>query len=114
MYMVLLVLDNPDLLYDVVESWDNAGIRSATIMESTGFRRVRRKAMPMRYLFHPSEYMEEGHLPLFVIVPSEETVQNCLHATEAVVGSLDDPNTGVFASWPLATVAGVRTKPREE
>lgn len=114
MFMVMLVLDNPDLLDDVLESWEKAGIRSATIMESTGFQRVRRKALPMRYLIQPSEYLEEGHLTLFVIVPSEEVVQNCLHATEQVVGDLNAPNTGVFASWPLSTVVGVRTKPREE
>lgn len=107
MYMIMLVLDNPDQLDKVLEAWEHAGIRGATIVESTGIQRLRRKNMPMRYLFPTPGLIEEGHLTLFVIVEGEQLVQDCLHATEQIVTDLDGPNTGVFASWPLAFVRGV-------
>ena len=114
MYMIMLVLDNPDLLEQVLEAWENAGIRGATIVESTGIQRLRRKSVPMRYLFQTPTVVEEGHLTLFVIVQGEQLVQDCLRATEQIVTDLDGPNTGVFAAWPLAFVRGVPSLPQGE
>jgi hypothetical protein len=34
-------------------------------------------------------------------------VQRCIEAVQAVVGNLDDPNTGVLAAWELDVVRGV-------
>jgi len=113
MYMIILVLDDPDHLDHVLEAWERAGIRGATIVESTGIHRRRRKIVPMRYLFQAPGLVEEGHLTLFVIVESEQLVQDCLHATEQIVGDLNKPNTGVFAAWPLALVRGVPPFPQE-
>ena len=107
MYMIMFVLDNPDLLDQVLEAWENAGIRGATIVESTGIQRLRKQNIPMRYLFQTPATIEEGHLTLFVIVESEQMAQSCLKATEQIVTDLDRPNTGVFAAWPLTLVRGV-------
>jgi hypothetical protein len=113
MYMIMLVLDDPDQLGAVLEAWERVGIRGATIVESTGIHRLRRKNVSMRYLFQSSGLAEEGHLTLFVIVEGEALVQNCLKATEQIVTDLDGPNTGVFAAWPLAFVRGVPPRPQE-
>jgi nitrogen regulatory protein PII len=108
MYMIMLVLDNPNQLDEVLEAWESAGIRGATIVESIGIQRLRKQNVPMRYLFQSTSSLEEeGHLTLFVIVDSEQLVQACLQATEGIVTDLDGPNTGVFAAWPLAVVRGV-------
>jgi len=107
MFMIMLVLDNPDQLEMVLRAWEGAGVQGATIIESTGYHRLRQRALPVRYLFPGSGAVEEGHLTLFVIVPSEEVVHRCLEATEKIVGSLDQPHTGVLAAWPLLLVKGV-------
>jgi hypothetical protein len=107
MYMIMLVLDNPDLLEEVLNAWEKAGIRGATIVESTGIQRLRRENVPMRYLFQTPQLIEKGHLTLFVIVEGQQMVQDCLDATEHIVTDLDGPNTGVFAAWPLAFVRGL-------
>jgi hypothetical protein len=107
MYMIMLVLDNPDKLDGVLAAWENAGIRGATIVESTGIQRLRRQPIPMRYVFSSPGFTEKGHLTLFVIVPNKRLVNECLRATEQVVTDLDGPNTGVFAAWPLSEVRGV-------
>jgi len=46
-------------------------------------------------------------------VEDEDTVQRCIAAVESIVGSLDEPNTGVLAAWPAPIVRGV-VKRREE
>lgn len=107
MYMILLVLDEPHKLDQVLTTWEEIGIRGATIIESTGIQRLRKKSIPMRYLFQTPTLIEEGHLTLLVIVDSEQMVHACLQATEQIVGHLDQPHTGVFAAWPLAIVRGI-------
>lgn len=109
MYMVLLVLDDPDRLEDVLRAWEATGIRGATITESTGIHRLRGAApLGARYAFGRGQgLVEEGHYTLFSIVPDQDAVERCLHATEEVVGDLDQPNTGILAAWPLAIAKGV-------
>jgi hypothetical protein len=111
MYMVMLVLDDPNHLDDVLAAWDTAGIRGATIIESTGINRRLQRVIPLRYLFQTAGGQEEGHLTLLAIVETQELVQDCLRATESITGDLDGPNTGVLAAWPLTTVKGL--PPRE-
>jgi len=107
MYMIMFVLDDPDQLDKLLEAWETAGVRGATIIESTGIRRRQKKSLPMRYMFQTIGDVEEGHYTLFAIVDSEDVVRSCLQATEHLVGDLDEPNTGVFAAWPLAVVKGL-------
>jgi hypothetical protein len=107
MYMILFVLDDPDRLDEVLDAWGKAGISGVTVVESTGIHRLRRQLPPMRYVFQQSSMVEEGHYTLISIVPGEAAVQACLQATESLIGNLFQPNTGVFAAWPLSLVKGV-------
>jgi hypothetical protein len=107
MFMIFFVLDNPDQLEAILQAWEQAGIRGATIIESTGINRHLQRLIPMRYLFQSQGSAEEGHLTLLAIVEAQKDVNACLQATETITGNLDDPNTGVFASWPLMTVKGL-------
>jgi hypothetical protein len=106
MFMLMFVLDNPDRLDAIIEAWEKVGIRGATIVESTGIHRRRKQILPMRYVFQSTGNVEESHYTLFAIVESEDLIQACLHATEELVGDLDEPNTGVFSAWPLTVVKG--------
>jgi hypothetical protein len=113
MYMIMLVLDDPDKLNDVLAAWEAIGVCGATIVESTGIQRLRKQPVPMRYVFASPGFTEQGHLTLFVIVQGKKLVNACLRATQQVVTDLDGPNTGVFAAWPLAVVRGVPPQPRK-
>jgi len=33
-------------------------------------------------------------------------IEACLQATESVVGELSNPNTGIFAAWPISFAKG--------
>ena len=112
MYMIFFVLDDPDRLDKILQSWEAVGIRGVTIIESTGINRLRRSYTPFRYIFSANQ-SEEGHLTLVAVVPNEQIVHACLQATEALIGDLNQPHTGVFTAWPLSLVKGVVTTPEE-
>lgn len=111
MYMVMIVLDDPSRLDEVLNAWEAVGISGATIIESTGINRRRRaKLVGTNLMAGINRLMssdEESHYTLFTIVPDESVVTRCLEAIEEVVGDLSQANTGVMAAWPLSMVKGV-------
>lgn len=114
MYMVLIVLDNPALLDKTLVALEEGGIRGATIIESTGLHRRKQKRLPMRYLYNNSMTEETDNITLFAIVSDRATAENCLSIVESVSGSLDDPDTGIFAAWELDLVKGLTPRVMEE
>lgn len=116
-YLVTLVLDDVNLSSDILDAWDQAGVGGITIIETTGLARERKKEglrddlplMPsLRALF---QAREEHHRTLFSIVEGEMMVEKVIAATEAVVGDLTKPNSGIMFAWPLSHVVGT---PRQE
>jgi len=106
MFALLCVIDQVDHLDAVLAAWKRAGIRGVTVIESTGmFRVIQAASIPMRYSFGASK-QESGNLTLFAVVNNEELIQACLVATENVVGDFNQPNTGIFVSWPLGFSKG--------
>ena len=110
MHMIMLVLDDPNHLEDVMQAWRSAGVSGATILESMGAYRRQTHHVRGRYLFGlPGlvETAERSQYTLFAIVPDQQTAQRCLQATEELVGDLSQPDTGVFAAWELSLAKGV-------
>jgi len=108
MFMIMFVLDNSDLLEEVLGSWAELGVTGATIAETSGLQRLRRKRIPMRFNYGGIGAIEEvGNITLLAIVKNEQIVEECLKAAEKVVGDLDAPNTGVFSAWPLMMTKGI-------
>ncbi len=106
-YMTLFILDNPSLLDGVLKAWKEGGIGGATIIESTGLYRLQRKTIPMRYLYSDRTASEKENVTLIAIVDDQAMAEKCLQLTEQVVGDLDQPNSGIFAAWPLSLVKGL-------
>ncbi len=110
MHMIMLVLDDPNRLDEVLEAWRSAGVSGVTIMETIGACRRATRRVTGRYLFGlPSlvESAERSQYTLFAVVPDRRSIELCLEASEGIVGDLDDPNTGVFAAWELSLAKGV-------
>ena len=118
MYMLMLVLNNPEYLDEVLLAVEAAGVSGSTIIESTGInrRRLQRQvgAPFMAGINRLTGSTEENHFTLFSIVQDEEQVNACIRAVEKVIGNLDDPDTGVAAAWPLSIVKGVKGRLGEE
>lgn len=110
MYMIMFVLNDAGKLDKILESWDGAGIRGVTIIESTGFyrRKIQRSKLHLTFLIEPITVgAENGNYTLFTAVKDEASIDLCLEATEKVVGNLDEPNTGAFMVWPLTKGKGI-------
>ncbi len=107
MFMIMLVLDDSDHLDAILEAWAGLGVSRVTIIESSGMHRRKLKHFPMRYLYGGKAVEECGNLTLIVIVKNEPLIRQCLKAVEEIVGDLNQPNTGVFAAWPLTLTKGI-------
>jgi nitrogen regulatory protein P-II 1 len=113
MYVVLFVLNNPDLLNDVLDAWEEAGVSGATVLPSTGLGRIRQKEglrddlplMPGLEDFYHHE-AEISHT-LFTIVDSEKLAKKVVEATRGAVGDLDQPGNGILVVLPAVSVHGL-------
>lgn len=113
-YLVVLVLDNPDQCPDVLQAWDEAGVPGATILESTGMARMQ-KAIWDDLPLVPSVRdllgtRELHHRTLFTVVQDEETVDQIVAATQAVIGDLNTHHTGILFVVPVVRVLGLERK----
>jgi hypothetical protein len=109
-YLIMFVLENPEQLDDVVAAWQTVGVRGITFLESSGFHRRPAHLLGARYaptLPELVERLEQGSYTLFAAAATAELVEQCLAATEQVVGSWQEPNTGVMVAWPLAFARGL-------
>jgi hypothetical protein len=109
-YLLIMVLDDSNRLNEVLEAWRSAGVQGITIFESTGMNRVlpRHAAQPMFAGF--SQVFgggRVGHHTLFAIIDSMDLAEAAVGATEAVIGSLNDPHTGVVCVTPVVKVWGI-------
>lgn len=117
--MVFFVLHDAGLLSDVLCAWKESGVRGITIMPSTGLRRLEesnalRDDIPLIPSLEDLLVDEETlNRTLFSIVENDEMVDKLVKATEAVVGDLDEPNTGILCVFPVSRVYGLNRKPED-
>ena len=119
MFMILLVLNNPDHLDDVLTAWENAGVGGITVLPSTGLGRIRQKEglrddVPLipgleDFYHHESDISHT----LFTIVETEEITQKVLLATEEVIGDLDNPGNGILVVLPTISIHGLIHRPND-
>jgi len=116
MYLILLVLNDPDRLEDLLIAWEGKGVRGATVIFSTGMGRIRqmsgwRDDMPLipslRDFYETPENMNRT---IFTTVNNEADVDAILAATKSVIGDLEDQRTGLLLILPVARAYGVNKK----
>jgi hypothetical protein len=116
MYLILLVLNDPDRLEDLLIAWEEKGVRGATVMFSTGFGRIRqmsgwRDDMPlMPSLRDFYEAPENLNRTIFTTANDEAEVDAILAATKSVIGNLEDQETGLLLILPVVKAYGVNKK----
>ena len=114
MYLILLVLDDPDQLEDLLIAWEEAGIPSATVLFSTGMGRIRnlggwRDDMPLipslRDFYEAPENMNRT---IFATAKDEAQVDAIVAATIKVAGDLDNGDTGLLLVLPISRMYGAK------
>lgn len=110
MYMLVMVLDDSTRLNEVLQAWMGAGVRGVTILESTGINRVlpREEAGSMFAGF--SQMFGSGrvgHNTLFAVIEGLTVAETAVAATEAILGDLNQPHTGIVVVLPVAKTWGI-------
>ncbi|NWG34486.1 MAG: hypothetical protein HXY42_08600 [Chloroflexi bacterium] len=113
MFFILFVMHNPDLLDDLLGAWEAAGVQRATVMFSTGMRRLRQKEglrddlplMPSLEDFY--EASQAFSRTIFTTAKDESMIESILAATQRVVGDLRNHETGVFLVLPVIKAYGL-------
>ncbi|MEZ4592703.1 MAG: hypothetical protein R3D55_16385 [Chloroflexota bacterium] len=113
MYMLIMVLDDPSHLSDVLNAWDQAGVGGVTIIESTGINRVlKRHSADMAFVGFSQMFGSGrvGHNTLFTVIDDLELAETAVAATEAVLGDLTEPDKGIIFALPVAKTWGLTLK----
>jgi nitrogen regulatory protein PII len=112
--LVMLITSRVDQGHAVGEAWEQAGAPGITFVESYGLRRLRERArsaevlpgiMSMLQILRENE---ETSLIVLSVVDNDALVEKLVEATNAVLGDLMQPNTGVMFIIDVERAIGVR------
>jgi nitrogen regulatory protein PII len=114
-YLVLLVLHDLSKLEAILTAWEEVGVGGATVIETTGMGRIRerlalRDDMPLIPSLDDllrTEHEELQNRTVFSIVEGDQAADRLISASEAVLGDMYKPHTGIIAVLPLARVHGL-------
>jgi nitrogen regulatory protein PII len=113
MFMVLLVLNDPDKLKDVLEAWESVNVPGVTVLHSTGLGKLRQfpglwDDLPL--LPNVDDFFEREELhsrTLLSVVPDEAFADKLVSVTKKILGGFNRPGTGLLVIMPLVKVYGL-------
>lgn len=116
MYLVTLVLHDPDLLEEVIAAWREVGISGATVLFSTGMGRLHQKEglrddiplIPSLDDFY--EAPQTLGRTIFTVIQEEAVIEKILAATQDIIGDLEKSDTGILLISPLFRAYGIEKK----
>lgn len=116
--MALMVVDDVTHLPAVLDAWEAAGVRGATVLESTGLARLHerlRETLPLMPTFRQLLLSSRRHnVTLFSVIDQSVDVEDLVRRTEEIVGALDGPGVGIFLLLPVSYVRGTIRPPDED
>ena len=105
--LLVFILNKPELLDDVITLFVELGVGGATILESTGMAKYLSDEIP---IFAGFREVLQGARPnnrtIFTVV-EKNLVPHIIAGIEDVVGSLDEPGTGVVFTLPVLESWGI-------
>ncbi|MGE4455036.1 MAG: hypothetical protein AB7D92_10955 [Sphaerochaeta sp.] len=108
MKLLVFVLNNEAFLEEVLEAYVEAGITGSTILDSEGMGRFLTYEVP---LFEGFKDFMKGNKPynktILSVVHSTEVVEQAKRLVEEIVGSLENPGTGIMFTLPVDWAAGL-------
>ncbi len=107
--VLFFVLENVELLEPVLLALSRAGIRGATILDSTGAAKTvfahteTDPSSALRRFFNPAK---SENKTIFTVLP-EKMISAAKEAIESVVGDLSKPFTGIMFAVEAMYVSGI-------
>ena len=110
MFLVVVIMHNPHHTHNLLRAWEHAGVPGATILDSKGAHRVMkgiRDDLPILGGLEDFETKQERRNRLiFSIVPNQEMIDIMREASQEVIGSFGQENTGLFFVVPIVEAVG--------
>ena len=112
MQFFVLVLNKTEVLEDILHQMALAGIRGATVLESTGMARLLKDVDDMPFFSGLRSMLNQNRSQsntVFVILEDSQ-VDTARKIVNEVTGGLDKPDTGIMFSLPTLFVEGINKK----
>jgi len=108
--LLVVILNKPEHLPKILDTWQGIGIPNATILDSASGRRTkswlqRAGLSAIGSLLHTHEIKNKT---LLVIIEEDELLEKAITATEEITGDLDMPSQGLLFTLPLNQVRGLQ------
>jgi len=116
--LVVLVIDDPSKVDDVVHAWIESGLTGMTLLDSCGWaersgRTPSRDDLPLfPSLRKVVQGEEEINRLVFSVVADDFDLEKLISATERVLGPLSEPHSGILFVVPVGRVFGLRPDQR--
>lgn len=111
--LLVAVIYEMDEGWEVLRAWEQAGVREATVIDSAGMRHVLQPNLRDDAPMFPSLHSlmaghQERHYTIFAVVNEDVDLEAIVRTTEAIVGPLSQPNTGIIFVLPVMQVWGLK------
>lgn len=111
MYVLFVVLNQPEHLGEIVRKLKDVGIYSATIIDSVGTAQLRKsmgKEIPfIGSLMRSLDEDGENNKTMFTVVETKSQAEKIMDEIEKVCGGdMSKPNTGIMFTIPIDMVRG--------
>jgi len=110
--LVVCVLNAPDYLNDVLTAFVEAGVSSATVLESQGMARILTTDVPIfagfRHLFAGSQPYNHT---IFAVVEDAEVTERIIALVRDVLAEEEGPGKGVIFSVPVGMFVRLADEP---
>jgi len=115
--LVLLITPRLEKGLQVAFAWEEAGAPGVTLIDTHGLHNLRQRGKMLELplivsLASAMRQMEESNQTLLSVVP-DELVDTLLDKAQAILGSLDEPNTGIMFVLPVDRIVGMRPPHRK-
>jgi hypothetical protein len=112
MQFFVLVLNKTEVLEDILHQMALAGIKGATVLESTGMARLLKDVDDMPFFSGLRSMLNQNRSQsntVFVVLEDNQ-VSTARKIVNEVTGGLDKPDTGIMFSLPTLFVEGINKK----
>ena len=116
-YLIVLIVNDPQQIPDILEKWENLGIIGITILDSYGHGKIKHAGLLDNVPIIPSlenlaKMREIRHKTLFSVVEQEELVDRMIEAAQEITGNLNDEHTGFLFVVPVVKAIGLQHHPK--
>ncbi len=105
--LMVIILDQPALVDELLTGFLDLGVRGATVVESRGMGSIIRQDMPI-FAGLASLFPENTGSRMVLSVMAESLIDRVFSLVEEIIGGLDKPNSAVCFTLPVEQFRGIR------